>query len=109
MRLFPNVDELSVSDVSSFQFNDNLFWDNNAFAKTMVIVIPVLVSILVLLTIVRCIFRQKRHRRAHLRELARIEAGNKMQTIIDDLTVIEVGKNDPPPSKFGIKLVANIF
>ena len=75
----------------------------------MVIVIPVLVSILVLLTIVRCIFRQKRHRRAHLRELARIEAGNKMQTIIDDLTVIEVGKNDPPPSKFGIKLVANIF
>ncbi|CAG5104890.1 Oidioi.mRNA.OKI2018_I69.chr1.g1642.t1.cds [Oikopleura dioica] len=70
---------------------------NNAFARTMVIVIPVLVSILVLLTIVRCIFRQKRHRRGHLRELARIEAGNKMHTIIDDLTVIEVGKNDPPP------------
>merc|ERR1712150_304208 len=66
----------------------------NAFATTMTIIVPLLVGIMIMLFAVRRIMQIIQRRKQIEREIARVDASNKMQDFID---VLEVGKNDPPP------------
>ena len=69
--------------------------DKNAFATTMTIIVPLLAGIMIMLFAVRRIMQMIQRRKQIEREIARVDASNKMQDLID---VLEVGKNDPPPS-----------